>query len=519
MKRRYMITLALAVTCLMLTSGANPGLLSPADVQMPGLYDAYDSQWAPRLAPLLTEVIRFPTTAGNAQAFIDQKAWIARVASDLGFTFRDRGKVTEVELPGPTGAPVLGLAVHGDVVSVDDHWTIPPFAGVVKDGMVLGRGSADDKGPLIQALLAMKTLQESGMVRTHTIRLLIGSDEETTGTDMKEYLRDHPAPDVTLVLDSAFPVIVGERAVNTLTVDATLTDRRPSRFGVAAMTGGLASNIVPDSAVMQLERSTEARDDKRLFAALQARLAAKALPAGTTLETSGTGSDGSGMQIAVKGKAAHAGVNATGGRNAIVALAGALVDELPEGGARDLLAFAQLAGRDLQGTGLGLTQVDPVFGRVIAVPTMIRLMPDGRTRLTVNIRSNPSLSGDALKQHLAAEVAAFNARTGASLEAGGRFAQQPLAIDPQAKLVKRLLAAYERGTGQVASPAVSGGGTYAKSLPNAIAFGMWFPDKPYPGHDVDEQISVADLHKGTRVLLAALADLACTEPLKEPFKP
>ena len=56
-------------------------------------------------------------------------------------------------------------------------------------------------------------------------------------------------------------------------------------------------------------------------------------------------------------------------------------------------------------------------------------------------------------------------------------------------------------------------------MPNAIAFGMWFPGKPYPGHDVDEQISVGDLHKGVRVLLAALADLACTEPLKEPFLP
>jgi len=85
--------------------------------------------------------------------------------------------------------------------------------------------------------------------------------------------------------------------------------------------------------------------------------------------------------------------------------------------------------------------------------------------------------------------------------------------------VKRLLAAYERGTGQAAAPAVSGGGTYAKTLPNAIAFGMWFPGKPYPGHDVDEQISLADLHKGARVLLAALADLAYAEPLKEPFKP
>ena len=54
---------------------------------------------------------------------------------------------------------------------------------------------------------------------------------------------------------------------------------------------------------------------------------------------------------------------------------------------------------------------------------------------------------------------------------------------------------------------------------NSIAFGMWFPDKPYPGHDVDEKISIEDLQKGTRILIEALADIACSEPMKEPFAP
>jgi succinyl-diaminopimelate desuccinylase len=66
---------------------------------------------------------------------------------------------------------------------------------------------------------------------------------------------------------------------------------------------------------------------------------------------------------------------------------------------------------------------------------------------------------------------------------------------------------------------VSGGGTYAKRLPNAIAFGMWFPGKPYPGHDVDERIPLADLLKGTHVLLEALADLALQPPIDRPFQP
>jgi succinyl-diaminopimelate desuccinylase len=480
------------------------------------LQQEYEANWAPRLVPMLSEVIRFPTIAGREQAFIDQKAWLTLVATGLGFTVRDKGKVTEVELPGPAGAPVLGLAVHGDVQPVDDHWTIPPFAGVVKDGMVLGRGSADDKGPLVQALLAMKVLKESGRVRTHTIRLLVGSDEESGSTDMKEYRQANAAPDVTLVLDSNFPVIVGERAWNALTVEAPLAGRAASPLKVVSMSGGLAASIVADTATLQLSVAAQSQADVAAVESLQQRLLAKKLPEGTQLVVKRSAA---GLQITARGKAAHAGVNPAGGRNAIVALATALAGELPEGGARDLLDFAQLAGQDLQGSGLGLTQVDPVFGRVIAVPAVLRTEAGGRARLTINIRSNPNLSGEPLKQFLNAQVAAFNGRTGAVLVAGGIYGERVLAFNPQAKIVKRLLAAYERATGKAAPPAVSGGGTYAKSLPNAIAFGMWFPDKPYPGHDVDEQVSIADLHKGVHVLLEALADIACGAPMKEPFKP
>jgi len=78
---------------------------------------------------------------------------------------------------------------------------------------------------------------------------------------------------------------------------------------------------------------------------------------------------------------------------------------------------------------------------------------------------------------------------------------------------------YERATGTASKPAISGGGTYAKRLPNAIAFGMWFPGKPYPGHDVDEKIAVEDLQRGTHVLIYALTDLATGKKIVEPFKP
>jgi acetylornithine deacetylase/succinyl-diaminopimelate desuccinylase-like protein len=48
---------------------------------------------------------------------------------------------------------------------------------------------------------------------------------------------------------------------------------------------------------------------------------------------------------------------------------------------------------------------------------------------------------------------------------------------------------------------------------------MWFPGKPYPGHDTDEQMPIDDLHRGAHVLIEALLDIACGEPLRDPFAP
>ncbi len=475
----------------------------------------YQRHLQARMVPLLREVLRFPTVQGDIKARDAQQAWLRKVGTELGLVVRDAGLVTEIELPGPEGAPVLGLVVHGDVQPVEAKaWTIPPFEGAVKDGKVLGRGTADDKGPLVQALLAMKALKETMPKRTYTIRLLVGSDEESDNLDIATYLKDHKAPDLSLVLDSGFPVIVGEKAWNALTVETTLKDRKMVPYGVSSLSSGLAPSIVPDRAFLSLSEQDHWAD--AWLQDIKSKVERKRSAEGTHVELKASPGH---LDLGVFGRSAHAGVNAEGGRNALVTLANAIVDELPDGGAKDLLAFAKLAGQDLTGTGLGLTQVDPVFGRATVVPTMLQPQKDGKHRLTINIRSTHGLSGEALKAHLFAQVAAFNARTGAHLEPGGFFGDAPLAFDPKSKLVKHLLAAYARGTGKAEPPAISGGGTYAKRLPNAIAFGMWFPDQPYPGHDVDEQVPIADLHRGVKVLLEALADLAGSKPLQDPFRP
>ncbi|MGZ6163172.1 MAG: hypothetical protein ACXWLS_07575, partial [Myxococcaceae bacterium] len=67
------------------------------------------SRWRPRLEPLLSEVLRFPTVHGEQGPLAEQRKWLARVGPELGLVVRDRETMTELELPGPEGAPVLGL--------------------------------------------------------------------------------------------------------------------------------------------------------------------------------------------------------------------------------------------------------------------------------------------------------------------------------------------------------------------------------------------------------------------------
>ncbi len=477
----------------------------------------YDDHLAEREAPLLEEAIRFPTYQGNLAARDAQQVWLLKTASDFGFTARDTGRFVEVELPGPAGAPVLGLVVHGDVQPVEvKAWSIPPFGGRTKDGMVLGRGAADDKGPLVQALLAMKALERAGAPRTHTIRLLVGSDEESDNLDMKEYLAANRPPDYSLVLDYIFPVVVGEMAWTGLFLDAVPGGRAGGElpFRIERLDAGLSSSIVPDRAELTLTwiRGLPSWDS------LKERARSRPLPEGTRLEFVQELGDKAHLTIVVHGKSAHGGVNIQGGRNALVALARTTEGLLPASGENDLLAFAGLAGQDLYGTGLGLTENDPVWGRYLVNVATVKPRDDGKLRLSIALRRPPPRTGPQIKAYLEKEVAAFNARTKASLTMDGYWEDEPLSFDPEAKIVKRLLAAYAAATGEHAQPAVAGGGTYAKRLPNSIAFGMWFPGKPYPGHDVDEQISLEDLHRGTRVLIAALSDIASGPKIEKPFE-
>lgn len=500
------------VTALTLTAGCS------AERSVDEARRYYSERLASRTVPMLREAIGFPTVQGDTVARDAQQAWLLKTASELGFNANDRGKMVEIDLPGPPGAPVLGLVVHGDVQPADaSAWSSRPFVAEERDGFLYGRGAADDKGPLVQALLAMKALQDAGPARTHTIRLLVGSDEESTNTDVAEYLAANKAPDYSLVLDYLFPVVVGEKAWTGLFLSTSPgpRGRSPLPYRVDRLQAGLSPSIVPDRAEMTLTWT----DGVPTWGSLIERFKSNPIPDGTRLEFSPEAGEPKRLTVIAHGKSSHGGVNLEGGRNALIALARASQGLLPPSGASDLLSFARFAGQDLYGTSLGLTDNDPVWGRYLVNIATIRPAPNGELTLTVVLRRPPPRTGPQIKAHLEQVVAKFNQDAGATLAVGGYWEDEPFFKNPDSKIVKRLLSAYASVTGSEAKPTVAGGGTYAKRLPNAVAFGMWFPGQPYPGHDVDERIPIADLHRGTEVLIAALGDIACHERIEGPFEP
>lgn len=154
-------------------------------------------QVVPQLAAQhLAEAVRFKTVSHQDPAKFDPavfdafQAWLketypafyARVSTERV------SKASQLNIwkgSDPSLKPLVLLA-HQDVVPADEGvnsgWEQPPFAGVIKDGFIWGRGSIDDKSNLIGQLEAANKLAEQGFQPKRTIIFAFGHDEEVGGT-------------------------------------------------------------------------------------------------------------------------------------------------------------------------------------------------------------------------------------------------------------------------------------------------------------------------------------------------
>ena len=85
---------------------------------------------------------------------------------------------------------------------------------------------------------------------------------------------------------------------------------------------------------------------------------------------------------------------------------------------------------------------------------------------------------------------------------------EPLYIDPNSELVQKLHKAYVEVSDDTESqPQAIGGGTYAKSMPNCVAFGCEFKDEDNAIHGNNENIKIDSLLKSTEIFAKAIYDL------------
>lgn len=382
------------------------------------------------------------------------------------------------------GEEMVAVLGHLDVVPEGEGWTVPPYEGRVADGKLYGRGSMDDKGPTMAALYALLALKETGVPLKRRIRLLFGLNEETGSADMKYYLsHGGEVPVMGITPDGEYPVINGEKGLITEGFARTMDQQGEIRL--VEMQGGTAHNIVPSRAAARLACSRE-----------QARqIADMAAPqVSCTLEESG-------VLVEALGVSAHGGTPEEG-ENAIGRLMQFLNRLHLEGDLKQVVELlAEKIGMEYDGRALGIAMEDAVSGALTMNLGVVRA-DAGRIEVELNYRYPVTHTfeecGPAVRA--AFEQAGFHQT---------HMQHKPrIYMEPDSPLVQKLLKVYQAYTGQEAQPKCIGGGTYAKMIPNTLAFGPIFPGDEVREHKPDEFIELERLLDNAKILAAAMYELA-----------
>ena len=195
---------------------------------------------------LLQQYIRIPSIDPPANT-ADAANFVKRILEDAGitvtlYTSGPAGQTNLVaRLPGKDRSkkPLL-LLNHLDVVPVDRKaWKVDPFAAVIVNGEIWGRGAMDMKGIAIQQIVALVTLKKAGITPARDIVMLSTADEENNGTYGIRWMIDNHFADIDAeyVLDEGgfgtrsilaadklvFGIEVGEKQTFWLRVRATGT--------------------------------------------------------------------------------------------------------------------------------------------------------------------------------------------------------------------------------------------------------------------------------------------------------
>ncbi|MCK4552163.1 MAG: dipeptidase PepV [Tenericutes bacterium] len=372
------------------------------------------------------------------------------------------------------GEEILGILGHLDVVPAGGKWNFPPFSATLKDGKIYARGAMDDKGPTIAAYLALKMIKEQGIKLNKKVRIILGCDEESSMRGIVRYLEKEKMPDIGFAPDAEFPLIYGEKGIHEYDFLAKEEDSL-----IESIEAGERYNVVPDKCVAILKKDLS----KEFLAFLG--------------EFKYVGNV-EGNKYTVFGKNAHAAMP-DAGVNAI----SLMVQFLKKHSEAKFIQFIdKYVAFDNVGNKLGLSCYDKEMKGLTNNFAIIDY--DGvNLKLGLNIRYPKNYD------FLAGETKMSEAGKPFGIEYKKVRDSKPHYVSPDDKLIKSLLSSYQKYSGDTETPIFTiGGGTYARKLTKAVAFGAAFPGDEELAHQPNEYLIVKSMIKAIAIYAESIELLA-----------
>ncbi len=451
----------------------------------------YIEDHASEMVANLSKLVAIPSVKGEPEEGMPYGKENARVlatmlemAEKYGFSVNNHENYVGTIDFDPSKETTLGVLCHLDVVPEGTGWTNPPYTLTLKGGKLYGRGSADDKGPAIAVLYAMRALRDCGYSLSRNVRFIVGCDEECGSSDLVYYRGKEQLPPYVFTPDASYPVINLEKGHIFAEVGADKTYVGGEKTIISAH-GGVATNAVPEKAYATL----------RGFSKAEILEALKLLPEGVTANVVEKGDL---CDITINGVAAHAS-NPYSGKNAVTALFKVL-------GALDTADdrakfFANLTNvlvyGEGDGTSLGIKVSDEKSGALTFVFSVFNF-ENGKFTGKYDIRFPICENCASIRAKCEKALAT------ACLSITDWKGKEPHYVDENSDFVQALLSVYTEMTGKPGHCIAIGGGTYVHEVPGGVAFGAEFIGEDAHIHGADEYISLENLILNTKIFAEAI---------------
>lgn len=388
------------------------------------------------------------------------------------------------------GEELVGIIGHLDVVPAleDDGWTTPPFSPTIRDGKLFGRGTIDDKGPVVAALYAMKAIKDSCQV-SKRVRLIIGLNEEKCWKCIEYYKEHEEWPTIGFSPDANFPAIFAEKGI--------LSVELKNKFNIKDFeilninTNNNAINVVPKYVSITLKPADSSLINfENKFDNIKNNI--------DNENISVSKFENNIIKIEAFGIAAHA-AHPELGKNAIKILVEFLLKNfeftsdylkvLYESGLFDIESPKFMSENKLEDESGVLTSNVAVIDYI-----------NGNLIIQINLRVPVTISLDEIQNKY---LSLFD-----GIEVNRLSVQEPLYIEKDSFLVKTLVDIFNKKTGLNVEPIAIGGGTYARAFKNCISYGATMPGEKDMCHQVDEFIKIDDLILSSKIYANAIYELA-----------